>query len=93
MTDVTIVIVLNRISTLIGIFFGIALRYVYFSFFFMHSLKTGLNADKTFLSLNRFANEVYTLYNPLNASRLALFRKNMKTCASVKRNAEIFCNF
>ena len=33
-TDVTIVIVLNRISTLIGIFFGIALRYVYFSFFY-----------------------------------------------------------
>ena len=48
----------------------------------MHTLKTGLNADKfaTFgcfrkgLSLIRFANDPYTLQKPLNASRLVRFR-------------------
>ena len=34
----------------------------------------------------RFANDLYTLYNRLKASRLAPFRENMKTCESVKHN-------
>ena len=52
----------------------------------MHKLKTGLYADKfaTFwmlpkaLSIIRFANDPFTLYNRLNASRLARFRKTRK---------------
>ena len=65
----------------------------------MHELKAGLNADnfcylsevfEKFLSLIRFVNDLYTLYNQLNVSIPARFRKNMKTCQSVKRNAELF---
>ena len=50
----------------------------------MHELKTGLYADQfcsfldisgKFLSLIRFANDPYTLYNRLNVSRLGRFRK------------------
>ena len=64
--------------------------------------EAGLNADKfaTFwrfskkcLSLIHFANDVYTLYNWLSASKLARFLKNMKTCESVKCNAELFLSF
>ena len=44
-----------------------------------------------FLSLIRFANDLYTLYNCLNAaSRLARFRKKNKRGESIKRNAELF---
>ena len=45
-----------------------------------------------FLSLIRFANDLYTLYNCLNAaSRLARFRKKkIKRGESIKRNAELF---
>ena len=65
----------------------------------MHELKAGLNTDKFatfwmfpkgFYHSVRFANDPYTLYNQLNASRLARFRKNTKACESVKRNAELF---
>ena len=44
---------------------------------------------KVFITaLIRSANELYTLYNQLNA--ISRFRKtNMKTCESVKRNAEL----
>ena len=44
---------------------------------------------KVFITaLIRFANELYTLYNQLNA--ISRFRKtNMKTCESVKRNSEL----
>ena len=60
--------------------------------------EAGLNADKfaTFwrfpkiLSLIHFANDLYTLYNWLSASRLTRFLKNMKTCESVKCNAGLF---
>ena len=61
----------------------------------MHELKTGLYADKfaiffifpeRFLSLIRFANDPYTVYNGLNASRLARFRK--KNCSNCKRNCK-----
>ena len=57
----------------------------------MHELKAGLNGDKfaafrgvseKFLSLIRFANDLCTLYNQLNASRLARFWKNVKTWIS-----------
>ena len=114
--DVTIVLALNRISALIGIFFGNALRYVYFGCLSsierrltkmcMRNFEVSLNfynkginyaltedfldASEKFLSLIRFANDLYILYNQLNAIRLARFRKNMKTCESVKRNAELF---
>ena len=50
----------------------------------MHELKTGLYADKlaTFwmlrkpLPIIRFANDPFTLYNRLNASRLVLHRRS-----------------
>ena len=44
---------------------------------------------KVFITaLIRYANDLYTLYNRLNA--ISRFRKtNMKTCESVKRNAEL----
>ena len=44
---------------------------------------------KVFITaLIRFANELYTLYNQLNA--ISRFRKtNMKTWESVKRNGEL----
>ena len=53
----------------------------------MHELKTGLNTNticyflnvsEKFLSLIRFVNDPHTLYNRLNASRLARFRKTRK---------------
>ena len=56
----------------------------------MHELKTGLYADQfcsfldisgKFLSLIRFANDPYTLYNRRNASHFAI-SKNTKTCES-----------
>ena len=61
----------------------------------MRELKTGLYARQIcyflhvsgkLLSLIRFANEPYTLYNRQNASRLARFRK---TRIRVKHNAEL----
>ena len=45
-----------------------------------------LDASEKFLSLICFANNLYALYNRLNTSRLAQFRKTMKICESVKRN-------
>ena len=57
---------------------------------FMQTNLLLLDASEKFLSLIRFANELYTLYNRLNANRHARFRKNMKTCESVKRNAKLF---
>ena len=51
----------------------------------MHELKTGLYADQfcsfldisgTFLSLVRFANDPYTLYNRRNVSHLRDFEKH-----------------
>ena len=65
----------------------------------MREFKTGLNAEKfcyffdaseKLLSLIRFAIDVYALYNRLNASRLAQFRKTMKTCEAVKYIAQLF---
>ena len=117
--DVMIFLALNRISALIGIFFGNALRYVYFgclssierSFTKMcmrnfevslnfYKRKAGLNADKfaTFWMLLKsfypsFVLQITFIHstdNRLNAIWLAQFRKNMKTCESVKRNAELF---
>ena len=49
-----------------------------------------LDASEKFLSLIRFANDLYILYKRLNAIRLARFQKTMKTCESVKRNDELF---
>ena len=72
----------------------------------MHELKAGLNGDKfatirgvseKFLSLIRFANDLYTLYNQLNASRLARFwkkRENMnqlRVCYVNLLSHKIFC--
>ena len=66
----------------------------------MHELKTGLYADKfatfwifpeRFLSLIRFANDPYTVYNGLNASRVARFRK--KTVAIVNETVRTQIHF
>ena len=46
-----------------------------------------LDVSEKFLPLIRFANDLYALYNRLNAIRLTGFRKTMKTCESVKSNA------
>ena len=68
----------------------------------MHELKTGLNADKctTFWMFPKsffthsFCKCPHTLYNRLNTSRLARFRKNRNMLIKVKRNAAgSFCNF
>ena len=48
-----------------------------------------LDASEKFLSLIRFANDRYTLYNWPNAISQR-FGKNMKTCESVERNVELF---
>ena len=69
----------------------------------MHELKAGLNAKKfaTFWMLPKSFYHSFVLQMTFMHSTtgqrqntLGRFRKNMKTCESVKRNAElIFCTF
>ena len=60
----------------------------------MHERKTGIcyfwDDYGKVLSLTRFANDPFTLYNQLNAGRLARIRKDEKVWIWVKRNAELF---
>ena len=57
----------------------------------MHTNLLPSKVSETFLLLIRSANDLYTLCNLLNTSRLARLRKkNMITCESVKRNADLF---
>ena len=50
----------------------------------MHELKTGIcyfwDDYGKVLSLTRFANDPFTLYNQLKASRLARNQRRMETC-------------
>ena len=50
----------------------------------MHELKTGIcyfwDDYGKVLSLTRFANDPFTFYNQLNASRLARNQRRMETC-------------
>ena len=66
----------------------------------MQELKNGLNADKfappwmfpkSFFLLIRCTNDLYTLYNRLNAS--VTISKNMKTCESGLKRKGLFVIF
>ena len=65
----------------------------------MHELKAGLKADK-FATFRRFQKSfithsfcqwpLYTLQPAKRKYTCAISKKNIKTCESVKRNAELF---
>ena len=70
----------------------------------MHELKAGLNADK-FATFERFPKRFYhsfvlqmtlVIHSTTGWTQVdldAFEKKNMKTCESVKRNAELFLDF
>ena len=72
----------------------------------MYEMSAGFSVNKfateKFLSLIRFAHDLYAFYDRLNVSRLARFRSTMTTCESDKPGAmgswsnamlSSFCNF